>query len=152
MYTNTYLHHSWWQYCIIICLANFLFIVILNSLYIFKTHFFQRWKIKVKSLSLVWLFATAWNVAHQAALSMEFSRQEYWSELPFPSPEDLPNPGVEPRSPTLQILYHLSHQESPCYMYTVLQFDFIFFSFMVYCRVLNIVSCATQQDLAVFPF
>ena len=40
--------------------------------------------------------------AHQAPLSMGFSRQEYWSGLPFPSPGDLPNPGVEPRSPALQ--------------------------------------------------
>ena len=43
-----------------------------------------------------------WTVAHQAPPSMGFSRQEYWSELPFPSPEDLPDPGIEPRSPTLQ--------------------------------------------------
>ena len=42
------------------------------------------------------------TVAHQVPLSMEFSRQEYWSELPFPSPGNLPNPGIEPRSPTLQ--------------------------------------------------
>ena len=56
---------------------------------------------KVKSLSRVRLFATA-SVAYQAPLSMEFSRQEYWSGLPFPSPGDLPDPGVEPRSPTLQ--------------------------------------------------
>ena len=45
---------------------------------------------------------TPWTVAHQAPLSMGFSRQEYWSGLPFPSPMDLPNPGIEPRSPTLQ--------------------------------------------------
>ena len=45
---------------------------------------------------------TALTVAHQAPLSMEFSRQEYWSGLPFPSPEDLPDPGVKPRSPALQ--------------------------------------------------
>ena len=43
-----------------------------------------------------------WTVAHQAHLSMEFSKQEYWNGLPFPSPGDLPNPGIEPRSPTLQ--------------------------------------------------
>ena len=43
-----------------------------------------------------------WAVAHQAPLSMGFSRQEYWSGLPFPSPEDLPDPGIEPRSPSLQ--------------------------------------------------
>ena len=43
-----------------------------------------------------------WTVAHQAPLSMGFSRQEYWSGLPFPSPGDLPDPGIEPSSPTLQ--------------------------------------------------
>ena len=46
--------------------------------------------------------ATPWTVACQVPLSLEFSRQEYWSELPFPSPGDLPNPGVKPRSPALQ--------------------------------------------------
>ena len=45
--------------------------------------------------------ATPWTVAYQALPSMGFTRQEYWSELPFPSPGDLPNPGIEPRSPTL---------------------------------------------------
>ena len=48
------------------------------------------------------LFATLWTIAHQAPLFMEFSRQEYWSGLPFPSPGDLPNPGIEPGSPALQ--------------------------------------------------
>ena len=46
---------------------------------------------------------TPWTVARQAPLSMEFSRQEYWSGLPFPPPGDLPNPGIEPGSPTLQV-------------------------------------------------
>ena len=45
---------------------------------------------------------TPWIVAHQAPLSMEFSRQEYSGGLPFPSPEDLPDPGMEPASPTPQ--------------------------------------------------
>ena len=53
-------------------------------------------------LSHVQLFATPWTVAHQAPLSIESSRQDYWSGLPFPSPEDLPDPGIEPRSPELQ--------------------------------------------------
>ena len=46
-------------------------------------------------------FATPWTVAYQAPLSMEFSRQEYWSGLPFPSPGDLPDQGIEPESPAL---------------------------------------------------
>ena len=53
-------------------------------------------------LSRVQLFATPWTVAHQAPLSMGFSRQEYWSRLPFPSPGDLPHRGMEPGSPILQ--------------------------------------------------
>ena len=57
---------------------------------------------EVKSFSRVQLFATPWTVAHQAPPSMEFSRQEYWSGLPFPSPGDLPNPGIEARSTALQ--------------------------------------------------
>ena len=56
----------------------------------------------MKSLSRVRLFATPWTVAHQAPLSMGFSKQEYWSGLPFPSPGDLPNPGIKPGSPALQ--------------------------------------------------
>ena len=59
-------------------------------------------KVKVKLLSHVRLFATPLTVAYQAPRPMEFSRQEYWSGLPFPSPGDLPNPGIEPGSPTLQ--------------------------------------------------
>ena len=57
---------------------------------------------KVKLLSRVQLFVTPWIVAHQAPLSMGFSRQEYQSGLPFPSPGDVSDPGIEPRSPTLQ--------------------------------------------------
>ena len=57
---------------------------------------------RVKSLSRVRLFATPWTVAYQAPPSMGFSRQEYWSGLPFPSPGDLPDPGIEPGSPALE--------------------------------------------------
>ena len=60
------------------------------------------WKVKVKSLSCVRLFATPWTVAYNIPPSMGFSRQEYWSGLPFPFSEDLPNPGIEPGSPALQ--------------------------------------------------
>ena len=66
--------------------------------YIYKNHLRHKWKV----LSCVRLFATLWTVAHQARLSMGFSRQEYWSGLPFPSPGELPNPGIESGSPTLQ--------------------------------------------------
>ena len=60
------------------------------------------WASTTKKLSSVWLFATPWTVAHQAPQSLGFSKTEYWSGLPFPSPGDLPNPGIKPRSPTLQ--------------------------------------------------
>ena len=60
-------------------------------------------KVKVKPLSCVWLFAAPWPIAYQAPQSMGFSRQEYWSGLPFLSPEDLPNLGIEPGSPALHI-------------------------------------------------
>ena len=63
---------------------------------------FSYYRKKVKSLSRVQPFATPWSIAHKAPLSMGFSRQEYWNGLPFPSPGDLPNPGIEPRSPALQ--------------------------------------------------
>ena len=55
-----------------------------------------------KSLSRVQLLATPWTAAYHAPPSMGLSRQEYWSGLPFLSPEDLPNPGMEPGSPALQ--------------------------------------------------
>ena len=56
---------------------------------------------KVKSLSRVQLLATPWTAAYQAPLSIRFSRQEYWSGLPFPSPGHLPDSGIKPRSPSL---------------------------------------------------
>ena len=60
------------------------------------------------------LFATPWTVAHQAPLSIEFSRQEYWSRLSFPSLGDLPNSGIKPMSPALQAnSLRLSYQGSP---------------------------------------
>ena len=64
------------------------------------------WKVKVKVL-VAQLCPTVCDlldyVAHQAPLSMEFSRQEYWHLQPFASPGDLPNPGIEPKSPALQV-------------------------------------------------
>ena len=56
----------------------------------------------VKSESESQSFVILWTVDYQAPQSMEFSRQEYWSELPFLSPEDLPDPWIKPKSPTLQ--------------------------------------------------
>ena len=58
----------------------------------------EKWKYQL--LSCARLFATPWSTAHQSPLSMGFSRHEYWSGLPFPSPGDLPNPGIEPGSLT----------------------------------------------------
>ena len=63
----------------------------------------ERLKRRVKSLSRVQVFLTLWTVAYEAPLSMRFSIQGYWSVLPFPSPGDLPNPGIKPRPPTLQV-------------------------------------------------
>ena len=60
-----------------------------------------------------WLFATPWTAAHQAPRSMGFSRQGYWNGLPFPSPEDLPHPGIKPLSPCIGqlILYYRTFRE-----------------------------------------
>ena len=64
-------------------------------------------------LSHVWLFETPWTVAYQTMLSMEFSRQEHWSGLPFPTPGDLLNPGIEPVSSALQVdFYHWATREA----------------------------------------
>ena len=61
----------------------------------------EMWNLRVKSLCPVQLFVTPWTVAHQAPPSIEFPRQEYWSGLPFPSPGQLPDPGIEPMSSEL---------------------------------------------------
>ena len=61
----------------------------------------EKVKVKVKPLSRVWFFEIPRTVAYHAPPSMGFSMQEYWSGLPFPSPEDFPDPGIEPGSPTL---------------------------------------------------
>ena len=64
----------------------------------FTVNFYVK-KVRVKSFSCVLLFATPWTVAYQVPLSVGFSRQKYWSRLPFPSPGDLRDPGIEPGSP-----------------------------------------------------
>ena len=67
--------------------------------YLHMTQTILTIKILVVVLSYVQLFVNPWTVAHQAPLSVEFSRQEYWSGLPFPPPGDPPNPGIKPESP-----------------------------------------------------
>ena len=69
---------------------------------IFFTGLFQISRVVVLVAKLCPTLATPWTVALQAPLFMEFSRREYWSGLPFTSPGDLPDPGIEPRSPTMQ--------------------------------------------------
>ena len=71
-----------------------------------------------QSLSRVQLFMALWTVAHQAPLSIEFSGQEYWSGLPFPSPGDLPDPMLEPGSPALQM--DSLPSEPPMYVYIII--------------------------------
>ena len=73
----------------------------LNSSYSSLFPFILSWS-EVKSLSRVRIFSTPWTIAYQAPPSMRFSRQEYWSGLPFPSPGDLSDPGIEPGCPALQ--------------------------------------------------
>ena len=75
-------------------------------------------KASILHFSCVQLFATLWTVAYQVPLSMGFSRQEYWNELPHPPPRDLPNPGTEHaslKSPALAggVLYHYHYLQSP---------------------------------------
>ena len=98
----------WWETQL---LYSHLYILILIAHY---ANYLHEVKLKGKSLSRVRLFANPWTAAHQAPLSTGFSSQEYWSGLPFPSPGDLPGPGIEPGlHHCRQILYHLSHQGSP---------------------------------------
>ena len=63
---------------------------------------FHKWFVLALVSEVAQLCPTTWTVAYQAPLSIGFSRQEYWNGLPFPSPGDLPDPGIEPGSPTLQ--------------------------------------------------
>ena len=81
--------------------------------------------------------AIPWTIACQAPLSMEFSRQEYWSGLPFPTPGDLPDPGIKPRSLALQA-DSLPLEPSGKYIYSK------FFPIILYHRIFSIVPCAIQ--------
>ena len=93
-------------------------------------------KVKVKLLSRVQLFVTPWAAAYQAPLSMEFSRQEFWSGLPVPSSGDLPHPGINPGSPTLQAevftnwaIRDASHRH---YVYLTYSFTWHFIYFLIF--------------------
>ena len=91
--------------------ASTLVILALDSV---SSHIFAgRCVCMLSHFSRVQLLAPLWTVAHQAPLSMGFSRQEYWSGFPCPPPGDLLNPGMEPRSPALQVDSLLSQQGSP---------------------------------------
>ena len=85
-----------------------LFVITTMSLYqeshTADRHWQQRTWVPAHWLSRVWFSATPWTVAHRAPLSMEFSRQESWSGLPFPIPGDLPKPGIKPTSPASPVL------------------------------------------------
>ena len=84
--------------------------------------------LKVKSLSRVRLFVTPWTVAYQSSLSMGFSRQEYWSGLPFPSPGDLPDLGNKLVSPALQVdSLPVNHQGSPTWQIVGIKYILILF-------------------------
>ena len=83
-------------------------------------------------------FVTPWTVAHQALLSMQFSRQEYWSGLPFPSAENLPDPAIKPVSPTVQAdSLPLSHQRSlcvcvcVCVCYIVYTYTYVYYTHLI---------------------
>ena len=98
--TNMFLQ---WIFPLLTCPFMFYFfpLLILICHNIILRQYLVNDKVKEKSLSRVQLFATPWTVVYQSPPSMGFSRQEYWSGLPFLSPGDLPNPGIEPGSPSL---------------------------------------------------
>ena len=103
-------------------------------------------------LSRVPVFETQWTVACQVPLSMEFWRQEYWSGLPFPSPGELPNPGIEPGSPALQAdsLQNCSqsHQGSLICLYTCLKQQCLYFKVFTFLALLGL-CCGKGSAAAV---
>ena len=103
--------------------------------------------------SCVWLFATLWTVARQAPLSMEFSRQEYWSELPCPPPGDLSYPWIEPVVFSYigrQVLYHWCHLGS--YTVSTLGIKTNFFLFFLFSLFLPISSSVSKETLWLFSW
>ena len=101
-----------------------------------------KWS-KVRSLSRGQLFATLWTRAYQAPPSTGFSRQDYWSGLPFPSPGDLPDPGIPH---CRQMLYLLSHQGSPSWVgMCLIQNNWLLFTgCCCCCQVASVVSNSSR--------
>ena len=106
---NCYIYKYTYKYSVDICVCVDIYVCIYIYVYVYIYYicvcvyvYMYIYIYIVKLLSHVCLLVTPWTVAHQAPPSMEFSRQEYWSGLPFPSPGDLPDPGVKPGSPALQ--------------------------------------------------
>ena len=94
---KTLISHAWTQTCLLLRKESYLSLPRLFAIE-------EKWiEVKRKSVSCVWLFVTPWTVCSQALLCMEFSRSEYWGRLPCPPPGHLPNPGIELRSPALQV-------------------------------------------------
>jgi len=120
---HVYIHIDMHIYsCIHACDAlcvyiQYVYIYVYVYIYIY-IYIYIQCAVAVQYLSHVWLFVAPWTVTHQAPLYMEFSKQEYWSGFSFLSPGDLPDPGIELRSPALQAdSLPLSHQGSPYIQY-----------------------------------
>ena len=113
---NTRMHcHIQWTVSILL-IGYIIYSLILNLIHFWMFYLGVLYVFGVQSLKscLTDSFMTPWTVALQAPQSMEFSRQEHWRGLPFPSPEDLPDPGIEPICPALQVVsLPLSHRGSP---------------------------------------
>ena len=104
-------------------------------------------------LNCVRLLETPWAVAHQAPLSMELSRQEDWSGLPFPPPGDLPDPGIEPKSPVRPALagrFFTTVPPGKPLNHRTTRKSLKVFSIVGYYKIVNIVPCVVQYILAVY--
>ena len=112
-----------------------------------KNHTFYIWQ--YQSLSRVRLFVTPWTVAHQALLSMEFSRQEQWSRLLFPSPKIVPTQGSNPSPPQFRQILYLSHQGSFYLWQSSLQIRaFLKAQVLTYCQFLiNVSYCWFKKKI-----
>ena len=89
-----------WQYCLRICKFLYHLIIIITRWDVYDDSG-SSYLCHASEFSHIQLFATPWTIAGQAPLFLEFSRQKYWSGLPFPTPRNIPDPGIEPTSPAL---------------------------------------------------